>query len=178
MQVAILGLSLNLLGIAFAPIITPHLSERFGRQAVYLVSLPTFSLFILGASFSRSFAALAVCRFFAGFFGGPCLVLIEGTFADVWSAKITVAYYSFLALASFIGAACGKFHPMIFNKLAGSYLSQDLSLEALLSHMVAGAGLSGSFSYLVLAFTCLALRNRILIHAKSKDAEPNAPVCP
>ncbi|KAL9066756.1 MAG: hypothetical protein Q9161_007345 [Pseudevernia consocians] len=107
MQVAILGLSLNLLGIAFAPIITPHLSERFGRQAIYLVSLPTFSLFILGTSFSRSFAALAVCRFFAGFFGGPCLVLIEGTFADVWSANTTVVYYSFLALASFIGTACG-----------------------------------------------------------------------
>ncbi len=64
----------QLLGIAFAPLTTPHLSERFGRQAIYLFSLPTFCLFILGASFSRSFAALAVCRFFAGFFGGPCLV--------------------------------------------------------------------------------------------------------
>lgn len=74
MQVSILGLSLYLLGIAFAPITTPHLSERFGRQAVYLVSFPIFSLFILGASFSHSFAALAVCRFFAGFFGGPSLV--------------------------------------------------------------------------------------------------------
>ena len=108
MQVAILGLSLNLLGIAFAPIVTPHLSERFGRQAIYLVSLPVFSLFILGASFARSFAALAICRFFAGFFGGPCLVLIEGTFADIWSANTTVVYYSFLALAAFIGTACGK----------------------------------------------------------------------
>ena len=74
MQVAILGFSLYLLGIAFAPIITPHLSERFGRQAVYLVSFPIFSLFILGASFSHSFGALAVCRFSAGFFGGPSLV--------------------------------------------------------------------------------------------------------
>lgn len=108
MQVAILGLSLYLLGIAFAPVITPHLSERLGRQFVYLLSLPLFSLFVLGASFSKSFAALAVCRFFAGFFGGPCLVLIEGTFADVWSAKITVAYYAVLASASFIGAATGK----------------------------------------------------------------------
>lgn len=33
--------------------------------------------------------------------------LIEGTFADVWSANVTVAYYSFLALASFTGAATG-----------------------------------------------------------------------
>ena len=74
MQVAILGLSLYLLGIAFAPMITPHLSERFGRQAVYLATLPIFCLFVVGGSFSHSFAALAVCRFFAGFFGGPSLV--------------------------------------------------------------------------------------------------------
>lgn len=74
MQVSVLGLSLYLLGIAFAPITTPHLSERFGRRPVYHASFPIFGLFILGASFSKSFAALAVCRFFAGFFGGPSLV--------------------------------------------------------------------------------------------------------
>ena len=74
MQVAILGLSLYLLGIAFAPMTTPHLSEKYGRQAVYLITLPIFCLFILGGSFSHSFGALAVCRFFAGFFGGPSLV--------------------------------------------------------------------------------------------------------
>ena len=72
-------------------------------------------------------------------------MLIEGTFADVWSANTTVVYYSFLALASFIGTACGKLHPITFNRLAGSYLSQDPSSEALSSPMVAGAGLSGSF---------------------------------
>ena len=74
MQVAILGLSLYLLGIAFAPIITPHLSQRFGRQAVYLSPLPILCHFFVGGYFSHSFAALAVCRFFAGFFGGPSLV--------------------------------------------------------------------------------------------------------
>lgn len=107
MTVAILGLSLNLLGIAFAPIITPHITERLGRSPVYLASLPLFSLFILGASRSHSYSSLAVCRFFAGFFGGPCLVLIEGTFADCWRGHTTVTYYSVLSLSSYIGAACG-----------------------------------------------------------------------
>ncbi|KAI4104893.1 MAG: hypothetical protein L6R37_003017 [Teloschistes peruensis] len=106
MTVAILGLSLNLFGISFAPIFTPHLSERFGRSPVYLVSLPIFALFILGAAYSKNFGSLAVCRFFAGLFGGPCLVLIEGTFADVWSAHMTVTYYAFLSLASYVGAGC------------------------------------------------------------------------
>lgn len=104
---AILGLSLNLVGIAFAPILTPHITERVGRSAVYLFSFPIFMLFILGASRSQSFASLAICRFFAGFFGGPSLVLIEGTFADCWSAKTTNTYYSILALSPYIGAACG-----------------------------------------------------------------------
>lgn len=71
MTVATLGFSLYLLGVAFAPVLTPHLSEKFGRSPVYLVSLPLFALFTLGAGYSNSFGALAVCRFFAGFFGGP-----------------------------------------------------------------------------------------------------------
>lgn len=107
MTVAILGFSLNLLGIAFAPILTPHITERLGRSPVYLASLPLFSLFILGASRSNSYSSVAICRFFAGFFGGPCLVLIEGTFADCWRGHTTVTYYSILSLSSYIGAACG-----------------------------------------------------------------------
>lgn len=109
MTVAILGFSLNLFGIVFAPIITPHLSERLGRATVYLISLPLFSLFILGASRSPNFASLAICRFLAGLFGGPCLVLIEGTFADCWRGHTTVTYYSILSLSSYAGAACGLF---------------------------------------------------------------------
>jgi DHA1 family multidrug resistance protein-like MFS transporter len=107
MTKAILGMSLYLFGIAFAPIYTPHLSESYGRVPVYLASLPIFMLFILGAGFSQNFASLAVCRFFAGLFGGPSLVLIEGTYADVWHAKVTGTYYAALALASYIGAAVG-----------------------------------------------------------------------
>ena len=107
MTVAILPMSLYLLGIAFAPVTTPHLSEAFGRSRVYLTSLPLFMLFVLGSGLANNFATLAICRFLAGFFGGPCLVLIEGTFADVWSADATNTYYSVLTLASFVGTGLG-----------------------------------------------------------------------
>ena len=46
-------------------------------------------------------------RFFAGLFGGPCVVNIEGTFADIWSAKTTNTYYAFLGTAQFFGAGLG-----------------------------------------------------------------------
>ena len=111
MTKAILPYSLFLWGIMFAPIWVPHVSERFGRQLQYPSFIFIFALFTLGASFSQSLAALSVCRFFAGFFGGPALVLIEGTFADVWSADYTVTYYAGLTLASFLGTASGRILP-------------------------------------------------------------------
>ncbi|KAF2109930.1 major facilitator superfamily domain-containing protein [Lophiotrema nucula] len=112
MTTAISGFSLYLFGIFFAPIYTPHLAERHGRTIIYLVSIFCCGLFHLGAALSQSFAALAVCRFFAGFAGGPCLVLIEGTFADTWSAETTNTYYAFLGVASYFGAASG---PIVGN---------------------------------------------------------------
>ena len=94
--------------MATAPIHTPHLSERFGRKPIYLVSLFLFAICVLGVGFQKTFSGVLGLRFLAGMFGGPCLVLIEGTFADVWSARTTVTYYSFLTLGSYIGAAFGK----------------------------------------------------------------------
>ena len=81
--------------------------ERIGRSIFYFVTYFIHSLFILGASRSDRIGALLVCRFFAGFFAGPSLVLIEGTFADIWSAETTNTYYAFLGCASYIGAALG-----------------------------------------------------------------------
>ncbi len=107
MTASIVPFSLYLAAIAFAPLYTPHLVEKFGRSIIYLVTFPIFSLFILGSALSQNFASLVICRILAGFFGGPSLVLIEGTFADVWSANFTVTFYSFLGLASYIGAALG-----------------------------------------------------------------------
>ena len=73
--VALLGLSLYVLGLAFGPVLAAPISETYGRRVVYLVSLPMAALFTLGAGFSESFASLVICRFFAGFFGSPVLAV-------------------------------------------------------------------------------------------------------
>ncbi|MCJ1255387.1 hypothetical protein MMC24_003203 [Lignoscripta atroalba] len=144
--VAILPFSLYFLGIAFAPITTPHLSERLGRSRVYLISLPLFSLFILGAGLSKNMAGLAVCRFFAGFFGGPCLVLIEGTFADIWSAKATVSYYSVLTLASYIGAGAGPLVGGFVVAAKGWRWTQWVTLMVALAAYLLGIGIPETYN--------------------------------
>lgn len=109
MKHAILGFSLFLFGIMFAPFYTPHVSERIGRRYIYPVCTIGMSAFLLGSAYSETFVQLAICRFFAGFLGGPIVVNIEGTFADIWDAKSTVSYYSFLAAAQYFGASLGMF---------------------------------------------------------------------
>lgn len=110
------GFSVYIFGIVFAPIFTPHVTERIGRSLIYLTCLPICGVFLLGAGFAQSFAAVAVLRFFAGLIGGPCLVLIEGTFADIWSARTTNTYYAFQGTAQFVGTGLGP--------LVGGYLVQ------------------------------------------------------
>ena len=105
--VALLGLSLYVLGLGFGPILAAPISETKGRSVVYRISLPISALFILGAGFSHSFASLVICRFFAGFFGGPTLAVGAGTNVDVWAPiHRSIATSSFL-LAPFLGPAIG-----------------------------------------------------------------------
>lgn len=145
MTQAILGMSLYLFGVAFAPIWTPHVTERVGRSLVYLCALPVCGVFLLGAGLSQTFAAVAICRFLAGFAGGPCLVLIEGTFADIWSAETTNTYYAFLGTAGYIGAASGP--------LAGGYVvtafgwrwTQYLSCMVIAVVLLYGIGISETY---------------------------------
>lgn len=85
--VAILSLSLFVLGLGLGPIIAAPVSEMFGRSVVYKVSAPVFMLFILGAGFSTDLGGLLVCRFLAAMFGGPVLAVGGGTNADLYDAK-------------------------------------------------------------------------------------------
>ena len=105
--VALLGLSLYVLGLGFGPVLAAPLSETLGRRAVYVVSLPLTALFTLGAGFSSNFASLIVCRFFAGFFGSPTLAVGAGTNADLWPPVHRATATVLFLLSPFAGPTVG-----------------------------------------------------------------------
>jgi multidrug resistance protein len=105
--VALLPLTVYVLGLAFGPILSAPMSEMFGRQIVYLTTPPLFMLFTLGAGFSNSLASLIVCRFFAGFFGSPALAVGAGTQADIFLPRFRAKSTSIFILAPFFGPAIG-----------------------------------------------------------------------
>jgi MFS family permease len=145
MTQAISGMSLYLFGIAFAPIWTPHVTERTGRTLVYLCSLPICGIFLIGAGLSQNFAGVAICRFLAGASGGPCLVLIEGTFADIWSAETTNTYYAFLGTAAYIGAGCGPIAGGYIASAFGWRWTQYLSCMIIAAVLLFGIGMSETY---------------------------------
>jgi len=105
--IALVGLTVYTLGLAFGPIMSAPLSETYGRKIVYLTSSPVFMLFTLGAGFSNSLASLIVCRFFAGLTGSPSLAVGAGSNADLFvphqRAKVTALFL----MAPFAGPSLG-----------------------------------------------------------------------
>jgi MFS family permease len=105
--VAILGLAVYTFGLGVGPVFTAPLSEGHGRRLVYLVSSPIFMLFTLGAGFSKSFASMCVCRFFAGFSGSPALAVGAGSNADLFPPRQRAVATSLFLMAPFAGPALG-----------------------------------------------------------------------
>jgi MFS family permease len=104
---AIVPLTVYTLGLSLGPIFSAPLSEKHGRRIVYMLSSPIFMLFTLGAGFSKSFASLVICRFFAGVAGSPALAIGAGTSADLFTPQNRAVVTSLFLAAPFAGPSLG-----------------------------------------------------------------------
>jgi MFS family permease len=83
-EVALLGLSLFVLGLGLGPLILAPLSEQYGRVIVYQISLIFLLAFTAGAGCARNIETLLVCRLLAGTLGSAAMAVGGGTVADLW----------------------------------------------------------------------------------------------
>lgn len=83
-EVALLGLSLFVLGLGLGPLVLAPLSEQYGRLIIYQTSLLFLLAFTAGAGFAQNIETLLVCRFLAGTLGSSAIAVGGGTVADLW----------------------------------------------------------------------------------------------
>lgn len=107
-EVAILGVSLFVMGFAIGPLLWAPLSELYGRQKTFFISYMCLAAFSAGAAGSNSMATLIILRFFAGAFGSSPLTNAGGVIADLFQAKQRGIAFSIFAMAPFLGPALGK----------------------------------------------------------------------
>ncbi|MCJ1281516.1 hypothetical protein MMC26_000836 [Xylographa opegraphella] len=106
--VAILGISLYSMGIAFGPMVGAPISEAFGRKTVYLTTMPLSMLFMMGCGLAQNARTLLVCRFLTSTFGAPAVAVGAGTVSDIWELHHGGGLASMLFIMSpFVGSSLG-----------------------------------------------------------------------
>ncbi|KAI5860547.1 MFS general substrate transporter [Durotheca rogersii] len=106
-QIAILGVSLFVLGFALGPLMWAPLSELYGRQILFFFTYMALTAFNAGAAGAQNIQTLIVLRFFAGTFGSSPLTNAGGVIADMFSARERGLAGALFAAAPFLGPSIG-----------------------------------------------------------------------
>ncbi|KAJ5771392.1 uncharacterized protein N7511_003443 [Penicillium nucicola] len=112
-EIAVLDVTLYLLGYVFGPIIWAPISEIWGRRVSILPAVFCLAMFEIGTGLSKNIASMFITRFFAGFFGSAPISNVTAALGDMWSKETrgtAVGIYSIAvnggpALGPIIGAA-------------------------------------------------------------------------
>ncbi|KAL1394230.1 major facilitator superfamily domain-containing protein [Phyllosticta capitalensis] len=106
-EVAILGVSLFVLGFAIGPLVWAPCSELFGRQILFFGTYALLTFFNAGAAGSQNIQTLIILRFFAGAFGSSPLTNAGGVVADCFPASERGLALSIFAVMPFLGPVIG-----------------------------------------------------------------------
>ncbi|KAJ6024066.1 hypothetical protein N7540_004863 [Penicillium herquei] len=98
-ELTVADTSLFVLGFAIGPAVWAPLSELYGRQVIYFITLGMSTLFAGVTIASPNIAAVLVLRFFSGAFGSSAVSNAGGVVSDMYTARDRG-----LATIAFIGA--------------------------------------------------------------------------
>ncbi|CAH0053770.1 unnamed protein product [Clonostachys solani] len=115
-EVAILGVSMFVLGFAIGPLIWAPLSEIYGRQMLFFITYMALTAFEAGAAGAPNIESLVILRFLAGAFGSSPLTNAGAVIADMFKAEERGIAMGIFAMAPFLGPAIGP--------IAGGFLGE------------------------------------------------------
>ncbi|KAF9894560.1 hypothetical protein FE257_006445 [Aspergillus nanangensis] len=116
-ELAILGISLYVVGFAFGPLLLSPLSEVYGRRPVFVFSCMALTAFTAGAAGAQNIETLLVMRLLAGTFGCAPLAAAGGVVADIFPATSRGLASAPIAAGPFMGPTAG---PVIGGFLAAA----------------------------------------------------------
>ncbi|KAF9450774.1 MFS general substrate transporter [Macrolepiota fuliginosa MF-IS2] len=106
-SIAILGISLYVLGFALGPLFFAPLGEMFGRRIVFLITISVYTLFQLQGALSKNLPTLLSCRLLTGIAGSSPLTNAGGAVSDIWSFRERGLASAIYATVPFLGPVIG-----------------------------------------------------------------------
>ncbi|KAF2966187.1 hypothetical protein GQX73_g7365 [Xylaria multiplex] len=117
-EVALLSITLFVVGFGIGPLAFAPLSEVYGRQVIYVSTLFLAVVFIIPCALAKNIATLLVGRAIDGIAFSAPITIIGGTLADLWKAEERGIPMAAFSAAPFVGPAVGP--------LVGGFLSDHL----------------------------------------------------
>ncbi|EPS38601.1 hypothetical protein H072_7625 [Dactylellina haptotyla CBS 200.50] len=155
--VAILGISLFVLGFTIGPLFWAPLSEMYGRQRLFFGTYAALTAFNAGAAGAKNIQTLLIMRFFAGAFGSSPLTNAGGVIADMFPA-------SQRGLAMAVFAACPFMGP-VMGPIAGGFLGQSAGWRWVEGLLAAFSGLT----WLMMAFGVPETYSPVLLSKRAQS---------
>ncbi|KAM0748001.1 MFS general substrate transporter [Meredithblackwellia eburnea MCA 4105] len=130
-EVALLGITLFVLGFAAGPLLLGPSSELFGRRAVYVTTAIFYSGFSFGAAWVNNLPGLLVLRFLMGFAGAASINNVPASVGDFTIPANRNQYTILYALCAFGGPSLG---PLCSNFIeTGAGWQWNLRVQAILN---------------------------------------------
>ncbi|KAJ5563255.1 Major facilitator superfamily domain general substrate transporter [Penicillium sp. DV-2018c] len=108
-EVAILGVTLYVLGFASGPTVWAPASELIGRRWPITIGMFGFSLFAVATATSKDVQTLMLTRFFAGFFSAAPLAIVPAVYTDLYNNQTRGVAIAMFAMAVFVGPFASPF---------------------------------------------------------------------
>ncbi|KAH9979930.1 major facilitator superfamily domain-containing protein [Lactifluus volemus] len=106
-EVAILGISLYVIGLGTGPLFSGPLSEVYGRNIVYRVSFILFFAFTFPVAFAPDIAIYLTFRYVSGFCGSAFLSVAGGSVSDMFSNAKVGTPMAVYTMTPFLGPEIG-----------------------------------------------------------------------
>lgn len=106
-EVAVLSVSLMVIGFSLGPLIWSPVSDLYGRRVAYFISMGLYTIFNIPCAISPNISGLMVCRFICGVWASSGLCLVGGSIADMFPSSTRGRAIAFFAFAPYCGPVFG-----------------------------------------------------------------------
>ncbi|KAJ5996780.1 hypothetical protein N7522_008440 [Penicillium canescens] len=144
-EIALLGISLFVIGFAVGPLFWAPLSEIYGRRYMMIVSAVGLTAFTAGSAGSQNIWTLIILRFFAACLGSAPFAVSGGVIADTFPAISRGLASGLYCAAPFLGPTLGP--------IVGGFLSENAGWRWVEGLLAAFAGLFAIITILTLPET-------------------------
>ncbi|KZO96495.1 MFS multidrug transporter [Calocera viscosa TUFC12733] len=114
-EVALLSITVFVIGFGLGPLVFAPLSEMYGRRPVYVLTLFLAVVFTIPGALAKNIQTLLVTRAIDGICFSAPMTLVGGTLADLWKNEERGVPMAAFSAAPFLGPAIGP--------LVGGFLS-------------------------------------------------------